>query len=631
MGYRFSLDLKLWEASDIKSTTHAIAVIPEEKSGRVRLKDGEVLPDRDLVLLWKPLCEEAKPLLHVYTYSNASSNNTYFLAQITPPSLPPERPVPREVIILIDHSGSMEGAKWEAADWAVVKFLRNLKKDDIFNLGVFHSDIRWFSRKMRKADSETIDDAISFLKESKDSGGTELGVALEQSLDFERMGEDFARHVMLVTDAEVSDEDRILRLLEQEAKRRDRFRTSIICIDSSPNSFLAHMVAQKGGGMAKFLTSDPGEEDITTALDRLLSEWAQPVMTGLKLKVDRADVEAIGHRVENPSPEESIIDIGDMPSERTIWLVSRVPCNKKHLTFRLMSSQEQNIAEYCLDSEEKKPEDSAVKTLFGAGKILQLELLMNAGHSNTDVISYLNELGYDKESLLEKSASSGKIYMENIRNDAASIIRGLLVKESLEYGLTCSETAMVAVRSQAGKIVEETALIPNALPRGWSHSFLSRNKSNSINALTLEESMVCSCMSIDVPCYLRRKSREKNITIFSGIPAFENGNAVLFDSEEIKTKALLPEDMVISGILVDFPDGTPEPVDHFDDICLCLFVDDTAWPKARIRLKDLLQQGGMRPLNILRTCGCPVYIVLEDKDAKWPDMNLKMRVVLKVS
>jgi len=128
----------------------------------------------------------------------------------------------------------------------------------------------------------------------RDSGGTDLGVALEQGLRMRREPGTMARHVLLITDAEVSDEGRILRLADEEWERAEHRRISVLCIDAAPNSFLATELAERGGGIARFLTSAPDEEDITTALDVVLADWSQPVYADLRLCVNRPEVIGIG-------------------------------------------------------------------------------------------------------------------------------------------------------------------------------------------------------------------------------------------------------------------------------------------------------------------------------------------------
>src|SRR5262249_40303059 len=149
-----------------------------------------------------------------------------------PPAVRPKKPaVAREVILLVDHSGSMQGAKWEAADWAVKRFLSELTETDTFALGLFRNQTTWLHKVPRSADAKAVAKAIAFLEKHKDAGGTELGAALEQALDKPRATKEPARHVLIITDAEVTDAGRILRLADQEAKEEHRRRIDVLCID----------------------------------------------------------------------------------------------------------------------------------------------------------------------------------------------------------------------------------------------------------------------------------------------------------------------------------------------------------------------------------------------------------------
>jgi Ca-activated chloride channel family protein len=138
----------------------------------------------------------------VLLQDDAASGHVHFLALVAPPAThDPGRGVPREVVVLVDHSGSMEGAKWEAADWAVERFLADLTRKDAFALGLFHSTTRWLSNGPRPADEGAVAEAVAFLEQHRDRGGTELGVALEQALGLGRAEGERARHVLIVTDA----------------------------------------------------------------------------------------------------------------------------------------------------------------------------------------------------------------------------------------------------------------------------------------------------------------------------------------------------------------------------------------------------------------------------------------------
>jgi Ca-activated chloride channel family protein len=352
----------------------------------------------------------------------------------------------------------------------VESFLSDLHERDAFALGLFHTRTRWFQQQMVRAEASTVQQAIDYLKKTRDSGGTNLGVALEQGLSLPRMKDTPARHVLVVTDAQVSDAGRILRLADSEAKQKERRRISVICIDAAPNSFLATELAARGGGVSYFLTSNPKEGDITTALVEVLADWAEPVLAGLQLEVNRSHVETTGHESSSQGTS-SRIDLGDLPAGRAIWVAGRVPRGTEPLDFRLTAYDGHQVAALQVDSAQAESH-RALKALFGARRILGLEYLIDSGYQGKQLEEQLRRLGYDPQEALTGSQRS-KIYAENVRQDAQKALRELLVQESLDYGLASAETAFVAVRQEADKPVEGTVAVANALPSGWDGSFLT--------------------------------------------------------------------------------------------------------------------------------------------------------------
>jgi Ca-activated chloride channel family protein len=654
-GHRFALDVTLEGGGTMASPTHRLALTPGEEGLRVRLQDGEVLPDRDCVLAWRPPAEPEHPGLQVSVHDDTASGQVYFLARVTPPSRRPARTAPvRETILLVDHSGSMQGPKWAAADWAVQKFLAELGERDTFDLGLFHDRTTWLGKRPQPAAREAVQQAVAFLEAHKDSGGTQLGVALEQALDRPRVKEQAARHVLIITDAEVSDAGRILRLADEESKRPDRRRLDVLCIDAAPNAFLASELAERGGGVSKFLTSAPEELDITTALDDVLAEWAAPVFTNLRLEVDRAPVDGAGRQVLAGKDKWSGIDLGDLPAGRSVWVVGRVPRGSGDLGFRLTAAARELVSRRAVLTEgQARP---ALKALFGARRVLGLEFLTHAGYSGQELADQLRRLGYDPDEVLAGVAGGKKkVYAENAREEAQTALRRLLVCEALEYGLASSETAFVAVRNQPGKPVEETVAVANALPAGWSERFLTGGFGGatlacaSIGAVpglravaakppTLLSRVVGAIFrGPDVGRALGKsiaefkqgvKGPDEPKDLFSGVPSFSGGEAVLFDSSRSEDAAVLPETATFVRLRVEFPAGTP-PTDSLDaGLSLLLFVDDLAAPRARVRLADLVRHGGERPLNLRREPGQVVRLVLADPAGAWAAAAPALKVSL---
>ncbi|HKB01369.1 MAG TPA: VIT domain-containing protein [Gemmataceae bacterium] len=629
-GHRFALDLTVRGAAQVTSPTHTLAVDGE----RIRLRDGEVIPDRDCVLTWRPASAD-RPALSVWLEPDPAAGRAYFMALCTAPAKPAAAAVPREVIVLVDHSGSMEGPKWEAADWAVERFLAGLTERDRFALGLFHNTTRWLARETRPATPDSVRKAVGFLKEHRDSGGTELGVALEQALDLPRTADTPARHVLVITDAEVTDSGRLLRLLEGEADRTDRRRVSVLCIDAAPHAALATELAERGGGVSRFLTSDPAEDDVTTALDDVLADWSAPAYAGLTLEVNRPAAEAVGRLVSLRALGSSAgIDLGDPPAGRPIWVAGGVPLAGGQLTFRLTAGSG------VLTDATVDPATGGVlglKALVGAQRIRRLEYLMLSGLFGRELGEELDRLGFDPALA---TGDAAKVYPENAWGAAEAIVKPLLVQESLAFGIPSAETAFVATRTEAGRRLGETLVVASALPAGWSDEFAiggaggKRRSALRLAAAPSKGGTMRKVRTASQPGLLGAifgarpaadydadddegapKGRESRISVAAGRHPTGDG-AVLFDSDRDAKASPIPTTGRLTALSVAVRDKAVTADAVGPELALLVFVGDLTSPRARVRVADVLR-AGRRPLNLRRDAGQPVRLVVADPDGKW--------------
>lgn len=648
-GHRFALDLTVRGAAAIISPTHDIKVDGEH----VRLTAGDVLPDRDCVLAWQPARLADRGTLTAWAHADRANGWAYFLALAAPPAARGGA-VAREVILLVDHSGSMEGAKWEAADWAVERFLSGLTEHDTFALGVFHDKPRWLTRKPQPATAAAVRKAVESLKAARDSGGTELGVALEQALGLPRADGTRARHVLVITDAEVTDAGRVLRLADTEADRPDRRRISVLCIDAAPNAALATELAERGGGVSRFLTSDPNEDDVTTALDEVLADWAAPDVAGLALEVDRTGAEAVGRTVSLRAPGPwSAIDLGDPPAGRPTWVAGRVPLSGGALTLRLTAGGK-TLAECTAEPGEVH----GLPALFGAARIRRLEYVMASGRTGDDLRAELDRLGYTAA-----TGGESKVYAENARTSAAEVVRPILVREALAFGLASAETAFVAIRTEAGVPSGETVVVANALPAGWAGGRML----HAIFGAAGATAMLCApsapfptkggAATIDdadfddedaaPPPRARAKAQRSfhiggtaSVRLAKSLPAalefkiavpagrYAAGDgAVLFDAARDAKELSLPTTGRLTSLSIVPGDKTVTADAVGPELVLLVFVGDSTAPRARVRLADVLR-AGRRPLNLRRDPGQDVRLVVEDPAGWWKGGVPALQIVL---
>ncbi|MFZ2413992.1 MAG: VIT domain-containing protein, partial [Candidatus Cryosericum sp.] len=615
-GYRASLDLTVFDASGVASPTHALSLERDGVELHAHFQDGNILPDCDAVITWQPAGDDQRTTLSAFTAHR--EGRTPFLALVTPPSHE-QKLVPRELTVLVDHSGSMEGAKWDAADWAVGRLIGMLTADDRFRLGVFHNTVAWWSDAPKAMDDAARKDAAHFLESHKDSGGTELGVALEQALMAPRPTGAFSRQVLIVTDAQVSDDGRLIRLAEEESKRADRRRISILCVDSAPNEALARQLAEAGGGSDRYVTSNPEGEDITTALDEIVDTWARPIATGLRLEVQTDALYATSRRPTKASADGwCSLDLGDLPADRPLWASGEAAKGGQPLELRLVDGHGEVLATWT--EAEGAQVHGGVAALVGARRLQQLEAFKDARYTSDELTKRVEELGVTPA---EGGTEGGTLYPEN--QPAVETLTKLICQESLRSGIASTETAFVAVRTESGKSVERTIIVASATPQGWEDAgpvmMAAPMMMNQVNSPPLSRSVYETdvCCSDSGPAYLSRSARSASprlqaavahqprasaVTLFNGVPTVGGERTVLAErtiglkgAKGLQVSHLLS--LIAEGDTGTFAEGAE----------LLLFVGDMARARARVRLSDLLG-GATRPLNITCTDGQTLRLVL---------------------
>ena len=178
---------------EVKSHHHPVKIESPDASTRViRLAEGVVPADRDFELTWKPAAEKAPS---VGLFREHVGDADYLLAFVTPPSVEQaeQKPLPREVIFVIDNSGSMGGTSIIQAKASLIYALGRLQPNDRFNVIRFDHTMDVLFPSSVPADREHLGQATSFVGALQANGGTEMVPAMRAALTDEA-GDD-ANHV----------------------------------------------------------------------------------------------------------------------------------------------------------------------------------------------------------------------------------------------------------------------------------------------------------------------------------------------------------------------------------------------------------------------------------------------------
>jgi Ca-activated chloride channel family protein len=269
---------------EVKSPHHAVRIESPDNSTRIiRLAEGEVPADRDFELTWKPAAEEAPS---VGLFREHVGNADYLLAFVTPPSVEQaeKKPLPREVIFVIDNSGSMGGTSIVQAKASLIYALGRLQPGDRFNVIRFDDTMDVLFRDPVPADAQHIGQATSFVTSLQAAGGTEMVPAMRAALtDHDTdSAANYLRQVVFLTDGDISNEQ---QLFETITAMRGRSRVFMIGIGSAPNTYLMTRAAELGRGAFTHIGS---VDQVEERMRDLFAKLENPAVTGLTAKFSDA-------------------------------------------------------------------------------------------------------------------------------------------------------------------------------------------------------------------------------------------------------------------------------------------------------------------------------------------------------
>ena len=265
--------------ASVGSSSHAINAVAKTKDlYLISLRDGAVATDRDFVLSWVPEVN-VKPTAGLFTETIAGDH--YLALSLLPPivgsSSSEEDPLPREVIFIIDTSGSMHGRSLAQAKKALGIAIGRLQPKDRFNIISFSDVISTVFAKPEQASARSIAIARKAIKRLEAEGGTKIIPAVAAALD----GKDDTgriRQVILITDGSVSNEAALFALIEN---RLGDTRLFTVGIGSAPNDYLMTRAATAGRGSFIFIRS---HDEVFVKMSDLFAKLESPALTDIKVQ-----------------------------------------------------------------------------------------------------------------------------------------------------------------------------------------------------------------------------------------------------------------------------------------------------------------------------------------------------------
>ena len=272
ISFEISLDAGLI-VDNLEAKTHPVDIErPGPTRAHVRLRGGTTIPNKDFILRY----DVAGKTIQDAVLTHRSDKGGFFTLMLQPPErIGADDVTPKELVFVLDTSGSMAGFPIEKAKETMSLALDNLYPDDTFNLITFSGDTRILFDQPVRATKRNLKRAQDFLASTSGYGGTEMMSAIKAALEPSE-NQSHVRIVCFMTDGFVGNDMQIIA----EVQKYKNARVFAFGVGSSVNRFLLENMATAGRGEVEYVGLN---DDGSAAAKRFHQRVRNPLLTDISI------------------------------------------------------------------------------------------------------------------------------------------------------------------------------------------------------------------------------------------------------------------------------------------------------------------------------------------------------------
>ncbi|NEO42689.1 MAG: after-VIT domain-containing protein [Moorea sp. SIO4A3] len=278
--------------TEVYSTSHQINIEQQGQILRVKLSQEDTIPNKDLILRYGIAKEQTQTTV----LTHADQRGNHFAVYLIPAlDYSTDEIVPKDVVFLIDTSGSQMGDPLLKSQELMRRFINGLNPKDTFTIIDISDTATQLSTKPLSNTPQNCRKAINYINQLKANGGTYLLKGIRNLLNLPAAPEGRLRSIVLLSDGYISNENQVLAEVQQQLKPGNRIYS--FGVGSSPNRFLLNRLAEIGRGIARMVRQDEPTEAVAEQFFRQINN---PVLTNIHVTWEGPG-EAIIY--PNPTPD----------------------------------------------------------------------------------------------------------------------------------------------------------------------------------------------------------------------------------------------------------------------------------------------------------------------------------------
>ena len=280
------------ELKSIYSPSHKIDIEREgKKSALLSYKEKDILPENNFEILFSTHQDDKLSIgFDFITYKEKGNETGYYAMLISPGNWRPDTLISKDVIFVLDSSGSMRVKKLDQAKSAINFCLKSLNKTDQFEIIRYSTETESLFGNLKSANKKNLNLAKDFIQNIEAGGGTAIEEALLEAIktstpkklkDTKR-----PRQIIFITDGrptigETRTDKIIDRIIKAQHPIKKNTRIFSFGIGTDINTKLLDLISQKTKASTEYVL--PGES-IELKISGFYSKVAQPVMTNISIK-----------------------------------------------------------------------------------------------------------------------------------------------------------------------------------------------------------------------------------------------------------------------------------------------------------------------------------------------------------
>lgn len=261
---------------DVRSPSHKIRIERNGQIVRVQLGGEDTIPNKDLILRYRVSSEQTQATVLTQSDQRGGHFAVYLIPAV---NYPTNAIVPKDVVFLMDTSGSQTGDPLLKSQELMRRFINGLNPNDTFTIIDFANTTQQLSSTPLPNTAQNRTKAINYINQLDANGGTELLNGIRAVLNFPAAESGRLRSIVLLTDGYIGNENEVIAEVQRKLKPGNRLYS--FGVGSSVNRFLLDRLAEVGRGTSQVIRQDEPTQEVAEKFFRQINN---PVLTNIQVK-----------------------------------------------------------------------------------------------------------------------------------------------------------------------------------------------------------------------------------------------------------------------------------------------------------------------------------------------------------